>query len=80
MNKVEGKGKKPLKKKPRAIYTYKVETGDGKVMKGLSRNELAPFYLTDQFMMKDIHRAHKAMKEISDEIKEVMAGHRKAFG
>jgi hypothetical protein len=74
---IEVKGKKVSKKKPVPVYTYKAEAPDGKILEGLMREDLAPFYLKDQFMMKDIHKAHKAVKEVCDEIKEVMGEYRR---
>lgn len=53
----------------KGVHYYKVLAPGGKMYKDLIREELAPFYLKDHFLLKDLYKAHVAHREICDEIK-----------
>lgn len=55
-------------KKKQKIFNYDVETPNGKILKDVHREKLAPFWTRDHFFMKDLHQAHIAHREICDEI------------
>lgn len=49
-------------------FVYTVETESGELLKDLNRDDLAPYYLRDQFLMKDLHLAYLTRSQVHEEI------------